>query len=258
MTRPWWLRVTTALVAWMIASAATPHNEAAELYKRGKYLEAASLAATADTASSLALAARATLTHAIYVADRPQRAAEVQRAADVARKALTLDPGHVEAHLQLVIALYHQSRATTLIGAYFEGYAAEARSHLDTALSLEPDNPWAYSLLGGWHFEIVRLAGSALADLLLDANLAEGRGAFAKAIALMPRSIVVQYEFARALLLSDPDTNRARAVQALEAALAETPISHLEKLMAARARATLDAVKSGSPEFLQRTLDPDR
>ncbi len=77
MTRPWWLRGTTALVAWMIASAAAPYHEAAELYKRGKYLEAASLAATADTASSLALAARATLTHAIYVADRPQRAAEV-------------------------------------------------------------------------------------------------------------------------------------------------------------------------------------
>ena len=74
----WWLRVIMALVAGMIASAATPYNEAARLYERGNYLEAASLAAAADTASSLALAARATLTHAIYVADRTQRAAEVQ------------------------------------------------------------------------------------------------------------------------------------------------------------------------------------
>lgn len=254
----WWLRVTMALVAWMIAAAATPDNEAARLYERGNYLEAASLAAAAETASSFALAARATLTHAIYVADRTQRAAEVQRAVDLARKALTLDPGQVEAHLQLVIALHQQARAATPFSAYLQGYAGEARDHLDTVLSLDPDNPWAQSLLGGWHFEIVRLAGSTLAHLLLEADLAEGRTAFAKAIALMPGSIVLQYEFARALLLSDSVTNRTKAVHALEAALAETPISHLDKLMAVRARATLDAVKSGSSELLRRTLDPDQ
>ena len=88
--------------------------------------------------------------------------------------------------------------------------------------------------------------------------MTEGYAAFTKAITLIPGNIVLQYEFARAILLSDPETNRARAIDALEAALAETPNSHLEKLMAARARATLDAVKSGSSEQLQRTLDPDR
>ncbi len=247
-----------ALVVGMIASAAAPYNEATRLYERGDYLEAASLAAATETASSLALAARATLTHAIYVADRTQRAAEVQRAVVLAKKALTFDPGHVEAHLQLVIALHQQARAATPFSAYIQGYAAEARDHLDTALSLDPDNPWAYSLLGGWHFEIVRLAGSTLAYLLLEADLGEGRTAFAKAIALMPGSIVLQYEFARALLLNDPETNRKRAIHALEAALAETPNSHLENLVAVRARATLDAVKSGSSEILQRTLDPHR
>ena len=221
-------------------------------------MEASSLAAAADTAPSLALAARAILTHAIYVADRSQRAAEVQKAMDLANKALTLDPGHVEAHLQLVIALYQQARAATPISAYLQGYGAEARSHLETALRLEPNNPWAHSLLGGWHFEIVRLAGSAFASLLFEADLMAGRAAFAKALALMPGSIVLQYGFARAILLSDLETNRARAIDALEAALAEMPKSHLEKLMAARARATLDAVKSGSSELLQRTLDPDR
>ncbi len=245
-------------VVWMIASAAAPYNEAARLYESGNYLEAASLAATGHTASSFALAARATLAHAIHVAKRPQRAAQVQRAADIARKALIFDPGNVEAHLQLVIALHQQARAAGPVSAYFQGYAAEARDHLDTALRLDPDNAWAHSLLGGWHFEIVRLAGAELAYLLFGAELAEGYTEFAKAIALMPESILLQYEFARALLLSYPDTKRAKAVHALEAAVAETPISHLDKLMATRARAALDAMKSGSSEKLQRTLDPDR
>ena len=247
-----------ALAVWTMASSAAPFNEAARLFERGKYLEAASLAGMTETAPSLALAARATLTHAIYVADRSQRAAEVQRAADVARKALSLDPSHVEAHLQLVIALYHQARAASPFSAYLQGYAGEARSHLETALSLEPDNPWAHSLLGGWHFEIVRLAGPTFASLILEADLELGRTAFAKALALMPRSIVLQYEFARALLMSDPETNRATAIDALNAALAEPPITHLDKMMTARAEATMDAVKSGSLELLQRTLDLDQ
>ena len=251
------LRVTLLMVTWTIVAAASPYDKAVRLFERGDYLEAASLAAAEETAPSLALAARAILTHAIYVADSSQRAVNVRRAEAVARKALSLDPGHVEAHLQLVIALYHQARADSPVSAYLQGYAAEARSHLDTALRIDPDNPWALSLLGGWHFEIVRLAGSTMAHLLLEADLAEGRAAFDRAVALMPDSLVLQFEFARTLLVSDPDSNRAVAIEALEAAVANTPVSHLEKLMAGRARVTLDAVKSGSEERLRKVLDPE-
>ena len=252
-----WRRAILVLAAWTMVAAATPYDDAARLYRSGKFLEAASLAATLDTASSLALAARATLAHAVYVADRSQRPAEVQRGAELAKKAQALDPGNVEGHLQLVLALYQQARAATAVGAYFQGYAEEVRYHLDTALRLDPSNPWAYSLLGGWHFEVVRLAGPMLAQNLFEANLSDGRAAFSKAIALMPRNIVLRYAFARALLLSDADTNRTEAVHALEAALAATPMNHLDKIIAARARTVLDAVNSGSPEALRQALDAD-
>ena len=257
MTRRRWLRVPLLLFAWTVISAATPDDEAIRLFDRGDYLKAASVAASKETAPCLALAARAILTHAIYVADGTQRVREAQRAEVFARKALSIDPDHVEAHLQLVIALYHQARADTPISAYFQGYAAEARFHLDTALRIDPNNPWAHSLLGGWHFEIVRLAGTTMAYLLLEADLEAGRSAFDKAMALMPNNIVLQYEFARTLLLSDPESNRAMAIAALEAVLAETPAGHLESLMAGRAQTTLDAVRSGSEERLQRILNPD-
>ncbi|MEE9544082.1 MAG: hypothetical protein V3V55_00610 [Rhodospirillales bacterium] len=254
MTGACWLRPTAALAAWLIVSAAAPYDECVRLYESGKYLDAASLAATADTASGIALAARATLVHAIYVADPAQRAAEVQRGEDLARKALSIDPGHIEAHLQLVIALHQKTLATTPISAYFRGYATEALSHLKTVLRLDPDNPWAHLLLGGWHFEIVRLAGPVVAGILFEAELTDGRAAFAKAIALMPGSIVPRYEFARVLLLNDTDTNRTEAAHLLRAALQATPTDYLDKMIATRAGALLDAMKSGSSVALSRAL----
>ena len=251
------LLVALTLAAWMFGAAATPYNDAARLYERGEYLKAAALAAKGDTASSLALAARASLTHAIYVSAPSQRPTEVQRGAAFASKALTLDPGHVEARLQLVIALYQQARAASPISAFFQGYADEALSHLDAALRLEPENPWAHSALGGWHFEVVRLAGRMLAKTLYGASLTEGRTAFSKAITLKPRSVVLQYNFARALLLNDPTTNRTEAVQALEVALAAAPMNHLEKIIKARARTVLDAANTGSPKALRQALNSD-
>ena len=252
-----WRRRGAVLAIWLSVSGATPYDEATRLFDTGKYLEAASLAAKADTAMGYALAARATLAHAVYVAKRPQRDVQVDVGADLARKALTRNSRHVEAHLQLVIAYYQKSRATTSLDAYFQGYADKTSQHLGIARELEPDNPWAYWLLGGWNFEIVRLAGPILADTLFDANLAAGRAAFSRAIALMPETVVLHYSFARALLMDDPDANRKEAIEELGKALAAKRKNHLDGIIAARARAVMDAVKSGSPDSLRRALEPD-
>jgi predicted Zn-dependent protease len=96
-----------------------------------------------------------------------------------------------------------------------------------------------------------------LAKTLYGASLTEGRTAFSKAITLKPRSVVLQFNFARALLLNDPTTNRTEAVQALEVALAAAPMNHLEKIIAARARTVLDAANTGSPEALRQALNSD-
>ena len=256
MMRSWWAGLISAAI-WATAAAAAPYDDATRLFDNGKYLQAASLAARADTASGLALAARAMLAHAVYVAKRPQRAAEVERGANLAKKALAKNSRHVEAHLQLVIAFYQKSRATTALDAYFQSYADKSSEHLSIAREIEPDNPWVYWLLGGWNYEVVRLAGPILADTLFDANLAAGRAAFSKAIALLSHSVVLHYSFARALLTDDPDLNRTEAVQELERALAVKQLNHLDKIIASRARTVLDAVRSGSPDALRRALEPD-
>ena len=84
---------------------------------------------------------------------------------------------------------------------------------LAIARGLEPNNPLTYWLFGGWNYEVVRLAGPILADTLFSASLAAGHAAFAKAISLMPDSVVLQYSFARALLMDDPAKNREEAIQ---------------------------------------------
>jgi len=155
----------------------------------------------------------------------------MQRGAAFASKALTLDPAHVEARLQLVIALYQQARAASPISAYFQGHADEALAHLDVAMRLDRGIPWAHSALSGWHFEAVRLAGYMLAKTLHGASLTEGHTAFSKAITLKPGSVMLQYNFARALLLKDPTTNLGEAVQALKVTLAVASMKHLEKIL---------------------------
>ncbi|NQU71229.1 MAG: hypothetical protein HQ514_11805, partial [Rhodospirillales bacterium] len=174
-----WARTILAAVIWVTVSAAAPaaspysadtYLKSSRLFERGKYLEAAALAATANTAQGFALAARATLANAIYVAKRPQRQVQVETGVELAEKALALDSHIVEAHLQLVIAFYQKSRATTPLDAYFQGYADKSSEHLAVALDLDPDNPWGLWLLGGWNFEVVRLAGPILADTLFSAS----------------------------------------------------------------------------------------
>jgi len=257
MTGGRFLAVMSLLALWVTVTASVSYNDAVQLYDKGRYLEAASLAEKADTASGFALAARALLAHAIYVAGPASRADGVQKGVTMAKKALALDPTNVEAHLQLVVALHQETRETSPVSAFFQGLADEAHSHLVAAIKLEPDNPWAYSLLGGWNFEVVRLAGATLAEQLLGATLKNGRAAFDRSLQLQPRSIMLQYYFARSLLLSDPDANRAQAVAALHAALDITPTNHLEKLLAARVRTVLNATKSDSSKELVQALDSD-
>lgn len=251
------MRAFAAMAIWLTVSAATPYDEATRLFDMGKYLEAASLAAKTDTASGFALAARATLAHAVYIAKLPKRAVAVEQAAELARKALARNSRHVEAHLQLVIAFYQKSRATTPLDAYFQGFADKSSEHLAIARELDPDNPWAHWLWGGWNFEVVRLAGPILADTLFDASLAAGRTAFARAISLRPETVILHYSFARALLMDDADANRTQALQELRLALAVNPKNHLDKIIAARARIVMKAVMSGSSDALRRALRPD-
>lgn len=241
-------RTATAISIWVATATTALSQEAVRLFDRGDYLGAAKVAQSDGTAAGDALAARATLAHAIYVATGAERSAGVARGENLARQALSRDPRNVEANLQLVIALHRKTLETTPTEAFFSGLANQAYDHLQIAVGLDPEDPWVNSMLGGWHFEVVRLAGPALASFLMDARLSDGRAAFAKALLRMPDSIVIRYEFARSLLLNDASENRTEALSLLRSALAVEPQTHIQRLIKNRAGELLRATASPASE----------
>ncbi len=189
-------------------------DEAKRLYDEGAMAAAAKLARTAGTADGYALAAQATLVEAVYLADRSSQPDLFDQAAEDARRALALDDDHVDAHLQLATAIGHMADRDP-ITAHFKGYADEGKTHLDRALVLAPDYPWAHGLLGIWHLQIVKHASPALADRWYGATREAGLRHCAKAAELGPDILALQLACAVSLLQLDPKRYRPEVVQKL-------------------------------------------
>ncbi len=228
------------------AEAAIP-DAALTLYAQGAYLDAAALAG--DTAMrdrdgmAAAFAARARLAQ-ITVAPFAGDAGRILETAESdARRAVDLAPDLPEGHLQLAIALGYKARRSGSIAAHVQGLATQAREHIDIALGLDPDNPFAHAVLGGWHLEIVTRAGASLAGLLYDASLEAGEAAFARARALDPKTVLFDVQYAVALLSLDPRAHGDAAEAAIATALRKSPADALETFMldmAADLRALID------------------
>jgi hypothetical protein len=189
-----------------------------DAYRDGAFLEAAVAAEGRGGAEDLAFAARSLLAQALTGADRDVDAL-LGRAETNARRALALDPGLVEAQLQLAVALGMQGRRASVAEAVRKGYAREGRALIRGALARAPDEAWAHALEGGWNLEIVR-RGGAVGARYYGASVAAGRAAFERARALAPDDPVIAYQYAVALLELDADRNRAEATRLLEAARA--------------------------------------
>ena len=174
------------VAAWMAAPAfaetegALPQalRPAMADYAAGAYEEAAIAATeTADNAAraqtklrAFILAARAWLAYGQKAQNQAAKEEAYRNGEAAADRALALSDESAEAHIYKALALGFRSREEGPVNAYFAGYAEAARSHIETALTLEPDNPWALAALGGWHLEALR-AGGQLARSLVGASL---------------------------------------------------------------------------------------
>jgi hypothetical protein len=85
--------------------------------------------------------------------------------------------------LQLAIALGLQARRMAPALALARGAPQRVRSILDGVCADAPREPWGHAILGSWHLEGVRLAGSA-ANQVLGAQTSAGNAAFARATSL--------------------------------------------------------------------------
>lgn len=235
------------LVLVMTTSSAPPalalaaDVDALKLYEAGAYdgvLEKAEIAQDADT---YALAARSLNAVAYFDPDRKAARNAAKRAQEYAYRALELNNQHVEAHLQAAISIALRGAVSAPASSFFKNLPARARDHVDEALRLDPENPWALSTLSAWNLEVHRRGGGVIYGAKPD----EGYEQFLTARQLAPDNVAVAYEGALRLLASREPAWRDAALAALADAVAKTPDSMFERRIQERARALQGAIEAG-------------
>ena len=237
------MRALSALLGLIALSGAAEAQpaEAVEAYQDGRWSEAARLAAAEDDAASLSLAAGARLA-ALMTFDASQeqaRRAHAEAARDLAEAALEHDPDHAKAHLRLAAALGYQARFATPAAAFLRGLPQRGRRRIETAIRLDPDDPWGHAMLGAWHMEVARRGGAAM----LDADFKAGLERYRAAAAMPGADPALPYHFALALLAAGGEAHRDEARRQLDAAIAMTPDIALSRAMIGQARAMRERLK---------------
>jgi len=218
----------------------TEHSEsyvrALQLYTDGRYREAARRAEATRSSSGLALAARATLAHALTLDTDETRLSGVRHAANLARTAIHANRRNAEAYRLLAICLGHIARAKPTIENLLDGSPSDAKAAIDRALALEPHSPWGHAVLGGWHAEIVAIAGPIIARQMFGASRYEAKTEFETAIALESRNPVLHYEYAMALQRMDYAEDKRLLCWHYDAAASLPGRDALERTITAKAR----------------------
>ena len=247
--------LATTIVVACLASQALAQSPRA-LYVAGRYADAERAALAQGTPQGFALAARSELAAETM---RPAPCLEcLKRAEDFALRAIAADPRLVEGHIEYVIALGFESRLIGLIQAHFKGYAEKARQHIEAALAIDPENPWAWAALGNWNIEIAQDGGAALARLIYGATVREGLADFGKAFSAAPDSLVLHYHYALALAAYDRNAYHDAIATALTRATAGTPHTAFETYAQNCARDLLSAWRAGNMAAFDRLVRHDQ
>jgi len=212
--------------------------EASQAYATGDYARATELADLLGTPGGYRLAARARLAEGREAADPDTRLRLFEEASRAAEKAVEVDPESAEAHLYLAIALGFVGREQGGLASHFEGLADTAKRHIDVARRLEPQNPWAYATLGGWHLEIVEMGG-AFGASLYGASEDAGIAAYSRALELKPDSAEIRQQFAAQLIAIGGDEAETLA---LDIATPDAPLD-VETASARRSEADLQDLR---------------
>ncbi|MDO8290216.1 MAG: hypothetical protein Q7T44_13450 [Parvibaculum sp.] len=234
----WWKYIF--LFLWLVFVQAAPVH-AAELdaaraaFAAGDFLTAARLAREGESADAYALAARAELAQGDFsAAPQDRRALFVDAEAD-ARRAVALAPDKAGGHLYLALALGFIGRLDGNIAAHFAGLAHDARSHIDRALVLDPNNAWGHALDGGWNLEIAR-GGGLIGETLYGASFDKGVAAYRRALKFEPQNTAIAYQFALQLLDANIFVHRDEAYRILVHALKPKDEDAVERLARRRAQ----------------------
>lgn len=241
--------IAVALVMLSFALSA-PHPGALEAYERGDWAGAEAAADARSDAENRTLASQAALTPLMLGdmsgASRSDRREIARRAQDHARAAIAADPGYAPAHLRLAAAIGFEARYINPVRAAMIGLPQEGKRHIETALSLDPDDPWAEGMLGAWHMEVARRARPGM----FGSDAGEGRERYRAAAARAGDDPSIAFHFALALIAADPHAHGDEALALLDQARAADAPGAFEDAIRAQAGA-LHALLAGDREAAQ-------
>lgn len=237
----------------LLAAPGAAADEEAHLiaFTEGRYVEAASVSDKAHTPDNLAFAARSLLAEAMSSPNYLPPPALLDQAELLAKEALLESPTHIEARLQLAIALSLKTRPMDTRDIRRSGYGEEARALVDSVLEDEPSNSYAHGFLSVWHIE-VRRRGGAIGASIMGASMNRARQHYQNAVALNPDDASIHWQYARALAAFNAKKYQDEIDLALaNAALCATDTT-LEAVMQARAAELRSALKTQSRNEVQR------
>lgn len=221
----------------------------------GAFSRAADAAREIGTAEGYTLAAHAEMARGDLVEPKGRARLECYRTALAdARNALASAPDDPDAHLVLAIALGFVARGEGGLEAHMQGLGEEARKHIDIALKLAPDNPWAHAALGGWNLQIA-YAGGTIGEAIYGASVKAGRRAYEHALRLDPGNIAIAYQYAVQLLGLNGDAHRRRAADLLDTVVAHRPANAMERLLRKSAVNLKRALDQGDPGKAMRLAE---
>ncbi len=242
------------MLALLMTPAAFADNaDYAVAFEQGHYSQAAEIAVQDETAETLALAARALLAHAMSGEVQPP-AQLLGRAEAYARRALELDPAHVEGQLQLAIALSLKMRPLSTREARRTGQADAPRALAEAVLSVDPGNAYAHGLLAVWNVEVVR-RGGPIGSAIMGASVREAREHYEQAVAARPGDASIHWQFARALAALNPKKYRDDIDAALAAAQVAPVSNALESTMSERCSRLQTALASLPSDEVERLAE---
>lgn len=226
------------LLGWFFAvvflasshAAANSIESAKAAFDDGRFLEAAQIAETLNTAESLTLANVSLVTYGYYIAEDDEKQMFFVRAMELGERAVSLGPADALSHLRWGHAMGRYTQTIGKMTALQQGLAGRIRDAFERAIELAPDMAHAHSSMGNWHWEAVKEAG-ILARATLGASKKSGARHFEKALELDPESKIVLFNYGRGLLVLNKRKDRERAREILERSLNIPPLNAAERLL---------------------------
>jgi len=200
-----------AVPAW-----ANSPDEARALIVSGDYVAARQMAESLETAEGYALAAES-LSAQILLGEVDKLNRRAKEARELSEKALSLDPSFYDAKLQYALADGFVTRTSGNLTAWRKKLPMKTLGKIQDFRTAHPDDAKGLALEGAWHLGVLRKAGQKNGSKWFGASLDEGQRLYAQARAKTPNDIVIETNYAMALLVLDPETYGPQVKPILEA-----------------------------------------